>query len=270
MEEMNEINKIEEEFLNLVKDSKNSYFITFKILCQWLNKIDLYINYEIDKQARKDFNRRYLRVKKYSLIEVKNSKDVGDFIMVKNENDISFPWFSADGFKMMCMILKSEQSFLVMRYFIRLEKKYWNALHKTKEENSKEIKKINSSNASIMDAKSHDKCYKQINKKYCYIISNDILYKENMYKFGFSTMCINSLLSCYSRGLPNASIFAVYYSANSDIIEKNVLKYFKRFRQKTHKNKLSEWINIDIKVIKDYVSYLTFDIFENYNENLFE
>lgn len=62
--------------------------------------------------------------------------------MVKNENNISFPWFSADGFKAICLILKSKKSSKVRKYFIQVEKKYWNALHQSEEENKKELEKL--------------------------------------------------------------------------------------------------------------------------------
>lgn len=62
--------------------------------------------------------------------------------MIKNENNISFPWFSADGFKAICLILKSKKSSKVRKYFIQVEKKYWKALHQSEEENKKELEKL--------------------------------------------------------------------------------------------------------------------------------
>lgn len=263
--------EIETEFLALRKENKSGYFIPFENLCKWLKRMDLYNKYASNTDIRKCFNRRYLRNNKYALIEAKKPEDEGDFIMIKNESNISFPWFTADGFKMACMILKSEQSFLVMRYFIQLEKKYWYALHTTQEENKKEIDKINTYTSHIINndipEPGENKNYK---KQYCYIISNNVLSGKNLYKFGYSAAKLDGLLSAYSRGLPNACIFGVYYSNKANSLEKKILKYFKKYRQTNHNNNLSEWINLDIEVIKNYVSYLMSNEFDYFEKKLFE
>lgn len=142
MSELTEIEKIEAEYLTLVRDNKTGYFIPLKNTCNWLERMDLYNKYESNTQARKDFNRHYLRDPEYELVEAQKPEDEGDFIMIKNENNISFPWFSADGFKAICLILKSKKSSKVRKYFIQVEKKYWKALHQSEEENKKELEKL--------------------------------------------------------------------------------------------------------------------------------
>lgn len=69
MSELTEIEKIEAEYLTLVRDNKTGYFIPLKNTCNWLERMDLYNKYESNPQARKDFNRHYLRDPEYELVE---------------------------------------------------------------------------------------------------------------------------------------------------------------------------------------------------------
>lgn len=128
------------EFLTLVKTNRKGYFISLKKTFHWLDLNEKYEQYLSDTMARKNFKRRFLKNKKFLLDEAKNERDLEcDFIMRKNENNISFPWFSDDGFKIFCMIVNEPKSYYVRKYFIQIEKDYWRVLNQNYEETQKEL-----------------------------------------------------------------------------------------------------------------------------------
>jgi hypothetical protein len=174
-----EIDEIEIEFLAILKDSlekesngvKKGYYISLETSLKWLNVEDIYQKYIENDNSRKHFKIKIRGVtnNNYRLDETKDENNLEcDFIMRKNANNISLPWFSTEGFKTLCLILNVEKSYYVRKYFIRIEKKYWRALHQTNEENAKELeslnKKIKESNSSLIDMAERFKNSSELNK----------------------------------------------------------------------------------------------------------
>lgn len=141
------IDQIKTDFIFLIQNQKDfeGYPIAFENTCNWLDCPEIYKNYITDTKFREKFNARYLRNDQFQLEESKDTNDTGkDFIMLKNvKSKMNLPWFSVDGFKIFCMIMKTEKSFLVRKYFIQIEKDYWRVLNQDYETTKEELKNLN-------------------------------------------------------------------------------------------------------------------------------
>lgn len=140
----NIIDSIRIEFLSLIKMSENGYFISLEKTYTWLENKEVYDNYAQSENFRRNFKKRFLRSDKFLLIEADNELDLDkDFLMIKNDNNISFPWFSIEGFKIFCMVVTEPKASFVRKYFIQIEKDYMRVLEQTTKQNEQELNKLN-------------------------------------------------------------------------------------------------------------------------------
>jgi phage anti-repressor protein len=140
------IKDIEIEFLSLLKSNLGKYNISLKNVYEWLEMPELYSSYKTDKSVRTVFRRGVLSGENYILDEADNENDLGKgFIIRKGEKGINYPWFSVDGFKTFVMTLKrNKKAYLVRKYFLEVERNYWDALNRSEKENKAKLKKLNS------------------------------------------------------------------------------------------------------------------------------
>lgn len=107
----------------------SGYDISLEKACYILNKNDTYEKYMSDSDFRGNFNTRYLRNKKFFMKETKDENNLEcDFIMKKDKN-ISYPWFTLNGFKNFCAMFRCEESNIVKNYYEKLE--YQNKIDQT-------------------------------------------------------------------------------------------------------------------------------------------
>jgi len=138
-----EIEEIKIQFLALIESKNRGYIITMEMIYNWLEDPKTYINYSTNEELRRKYRIRYLRGNDM-FDEADDINDLNkDFVMIKNDKNISYPWFSVDGFKALCMALKTEKSKYVRKYFIQIEEDYLRVLKQTEEQNDKEYKLLN-------------------------------------------------------------------------------------------------------------------------------
>lgn len=88
---------------------------------------------------------------------------------------------------------------------------------------------------------------------FCYVITNEIYAKNNMYKFGRTRCSPEELIQTYSRGLPDPKIMCLYRTDNPVEDETHVLNHFKEYRV-DGPNKKSEWLKIEFNILLDYLN----------------
>jgi len=139
-----EVDQIRLEFLDLVINKIDGYFISFENICKWLEDNETFEKYNTDKIYRRHFLDRNLRNNNGIIFnEAKDEDDKNKyFIMRKECNQVRYPWFSSDGFKAYCMMSKKPKGALVRAYFIEVEKDYVRALSQTFEQNAAELKSL--------------------------------------------------------------------------------------------------------------------------------
>ena len=112
------LNEIKAEFLNMAEEGHVGYNISLNKTCKWLG-IDYNDNY------RRNFKSRYLKNIQYYFQEAENENDKNGDYLIKMEgpkNTTEEPYFSNDGFKLVCLVLKhSPKAQLVRKYFINIE-----------------------------------------------------------------------------------------------------------------------------------------------------
>lgn len=139
------INLIKVEFLSLIKLNQNGYFISLEKTYNWLENNNVYNDYAISESSRRNFKKRYLRNDKFLLDEAESETDFyKDYVMIKNKNNIAFPWFSIEGFKTFCMVANEPKSVFVRKYFIQVEKDYMRVLEQSAIETKLELLNVNS------------------------------------------------------------------------------------------------------------------------------
>jgi hypothetical protein len=121
--------------------SQDKYYITLLSTYNWLEMSKEYEEYISDYNTREKLKARLARIK---MIEGNDKNDLrGEYIMGYVGN-VKTPIFSVAGFKRFCMTeKKNKRAKDTRKYFIRLEKKYWNALHTPKEERDVEYDELN-------------------------------------------------------------------------------------------------------------------------------
>ena len=151
-----DIETIKIEFIALIKQKNNGYIISMEMIYNWLEHPKIYSDYSANEDFRRDYRRRYLRSNDW-FVESKDQNDLNkDFIMVNCENNISYPWFSVNGFKALCMTLNTEKSRFVRQYFIQIESDYVRVLEQTKEQNDIERIELN---AKIAEFEKQEKTF---------------------------------------------------------------------------------------------------------------
>jgi hypothetical protein len=152
------LDKIETEFMLLIQENKDGYYISLENVYNWLEAPEQYKEYCEKVGARRNFRARLLRNGSAALNENNIEDDfIQDFIMRKDDNKIEFPWFSTNGFQAFCMMQNTPKAYLVRTYFIRLQQKYINALSQTSEKNAaalakhkEDMDKLKEENTSII------------------------------------------------------------------------------------------------------------------------
>ncbi len=252
------IDQIKTEFIFLIKNQESfeGYPIAFENTCNWLDCPDIYKNYITIKTSRENFNKRYLRNDQFLLEESKDENDLGkDFTMKKDKNSkMNLPWFSVDGFKTFCMIMKTEKSFLVRKYFIQIEKDYWRVLNqdhektkeelrlleeKLKEENEKNINIINKLSDEKLELQKSNFCLTNIyNKaKTLEYLENDEEYAQNDIEKKYS-FCLEKFMEKY-----NIPLYLVDYKEElKELLQNKIIPKIKKIVNKkpTKKEKDSE------------------------------
>lgn len=152
------INDIKVEFLSLINKKNNGYIISLENVYTWLENPDVYTKYKNDDMFRRDFRRRYLRDEKIMMYESNNESDLDHDYIMRKTNNIKFPWFSVEGFKMFCLAVNENKARYVRKYFIEIEKDYLRVINQTDAENKKELKelttKMNNFESNLLKTKS--------------------------------------------------------------------------------------------------------------------
>ena len=87
-----------------------------------------------------------------------------------------------------------------------------------------------------------------------YVITTPIYKKVNRYKFGRTSGSAKKILTTYVRYLGNPElIFYATIKKDNRIVESEVLNYFKSSRIRTARGRLSEWIEVDIKILLEVI-----------------
>lgn len=129
------LDDIRTEFFKLVETNRNGYHISLIKAYEWLEL-------EYNDKIRNHLTARTLKSEEYAFIESKSEEDLKAHYIIRKDGKKHIPWFSDDGFKMLCMISKSSKSKYVITHFIQCEKDYLRALKQSKEENEKELKEL--------------------------------------------------------------------------------------------------------------------------------
>jgi hypothetical protein len=132
-------NDIRTEFLLMSKSRRKGFFISLEKALYWLR-----INYVNNADFRSNFKKRILQADNHFFIEAKDEDDYSaHFIYRNNDNGdkrIKMPWFSDDGFKLLCMVSRSPKAALVRSYYLELEKEYIATLEMERDEFEKKQK----------------------------------------------------------------------------------------------------------------------------------
>jgi hypothetical protein len=136
---MSNIEFMKVEFLALIKANKNSYQISLKKISEWLEMPEMYENYLLIEDSRENFINCYLRNEKFPLDESENENDFTNHFIMRNQEEIDFPWFSTEGFKMFCVIFGGEKAQNIRRSFIQIKYDYLSEL----KQNELRLKKYN-------------------------------------------------------------------------------------------------------------------------------
>jgi hypothetical protein len=141
--EMEIIDGIKTKFLGMILNPKIGFHISLEEYANWMGNPKIYENYKNKETGRRDFRRRYLRDPKFMLKEAKNKDEIGkDFIIIKDDNNIGYPWFTTLGFKRLAMFSNEPKSNYVRYYYTLIETEYIEAIQSTEEENAKRFAEL--------------------------------------------------------------------------------------------------------------------------------
>ncbi len=126
------LNDIRTEFFKLAESNRDGFHISLIKAYEWL-ELDL------TEDIKQKLLKRYLRSEDYAFIEAKSEEDINAHFIIRKDGKKHIPWFSDNGFKMLCLISKSSKSKYIIAHFIQCEKDYLRALRQTNEENTKEL-----------------------------------------------------------------------------------------------------------------------------------
>lgn len=154
------IESIRVEFLGLVRKNNSGYFISLQKVYEYLENPEVAEKYLLEESSRRNFRKRFLRNEKYLLSEAQNEDDLGKEYIMRKIDNISFPWFSTEGFKLFCMVSNETKSHFVRKYFIQIERDYLRALEQSDEENTSEITNLKRSieKSDSLLLKLNDRC----------------------------------------------------------------------------------------------------------------
>ena len=108
------------EFILYYENRDNGdYFIPWIDIFEWLYDVRIEYSSNVDNGFIADLYSKFLRKSQVGLIEADDEDDAGkDFIMRKT-GEITYPWFSLDGFKLLLMRSDSKKSTRVCRFFAK-------------------------------------------------------------------------------------------------------------------------------------------------------
>lgn len=86
-----------------------------------------------------------------------------------------------------------------------------------------------------------------------YILSDPDSVAVNKYKIGITTRNKSKLLRDYRRSRPEVILYLFEMCENSKQIESEVLSHFEKLRISHQSGKMSEWIQIDLQTLKNYI-----------------
>lgn len=111
------------ELLSMTEAERKGFFISQPSAFNWLRLV-----YKNTNAFRQNFKRQFLQANNYFLIEAKSETDYDAHYIYRNNTEgdtrIKLPWFSDEGFKILCMVMKSPKAMLVRAYFLELEKEH--------------------------------------------------------------------------------------------------------------------------------------------------
>jgi hypothetical protein len=126
---MSELERIRSEFFQLLDYNNDKYWISMEQAFEWLQL-------EYTEAKKSYYINNYLRCSNYSFVEA-NEGELGHFVVKKmGRRDVVY--FTAEGFKMFCLISKSPLSKYIIKHYIECEKDYIRALQQSKSENDSE------------------------------------------------------------------------------------------------------------------------------------
>ncbi len=160
---------------------------------------------------------------------------------------------------------KTKRELEKLKLKIELENKKQQTIEKEYENKKEEIELRRLKNLEIEQTKTDRK---GTVSDCCYVITNEVYEKNNMFKFGRTACSKKELISCYSRGLPNPKILLFYKTDTATQDELNILTYLKEYRI-DGPNRKSEWLKIEFEILKNYLEeyFKNSIINENENEN---
>ncbi len=164
------LDEIRTYFFKLSKNNRTGFHISLYKAYEWL-ELDL------TEDIKQKLLKRYLRSEDYAFIEAKSEEDANTHFIIRKDGKKHIPWFSSEGFKMLCLISKSVKSKYIIAHFIQCEKDYLRALKQTKEENEAELQilreKVNNFDSRLV---------KITNERDNLIVKNHF-YRENNSRF---------------------------------------------------------------------------------------
>ncbi len=141
------LEEIRTEFFKLAESNREGYHISLIKAYDWL-ELDL------TEDIKQKLLKRYLRNEDYAFIEAKSEDDTNAHFIIRKDGKKHIPWFSDDGFKMLCFVCKSVKSKYIIAHFMQCEKDYLRAVKQTEKENAEELQilreKINGFDSKLM------------------------------------------------------------------------------------------------------------------------
>jgi hypothetical protein len=101
-----------------------------------------WLEIEYTDKKKEHLIKRILRNSEYAFLEADTEECLNSHYIIRKEGRKDMPWFSDDGFKMLCCLLPSPKSKYILQYFIHIEKEYWRVLNQSFEETQLELEKI--------------------------------------------------------------------------------------------------------------------------------
>lgn len=122
------------EFLAMSKSNRKGFFISLEKAYYWLH-----IKYNNTAEFRSNFKKRILNDENNYFIEAKHEGDYAAHYIYRINPDsgntrIKYPWFSDEGFKLLCMISRAPKATLIRQYYLELEKEYIASLEMERDE----------------------------------------------------------------------------------------------------------------------------------------
>jgi hypothetical protein len=107
-------------------EASNHFPFSLERIYMWLDEIEEYKKYSNNDIYRKYFYDNILNNSHYLLEESTSQDDISkDFIMSTNTLGIEYPYFTSCGFKAFCIVLDSNKSKYLLKYYNQVECAYY-------------------------------------------------------------------------------------------------------------------------------------------------